>query len=92
MSEKSQAVGAPVEPSVRPLSALRMKLRHSVCDGAADAWTLRMRISSLLEAPEWTQAAEETNALRTQLAHWKAFAVHAEGEHAAWKKARKLAR
>lgn len=28
----------------------------------------------------------EIETLRTQLAHWKTFAVHAEGEHAAWKK------
>jgi hypothetical protein len=30
--------------------------------------------------------AEECKTLRTQLDHWKTFAVHAEGEHAAWKK------
>lgn len=29
---------------------------------------------------------EECNTLRSQLEHWKTFAVHAEGEHAAWKK------
>ena len=41
----------------------------------------------------WLDAVEALNrqdvemeALRSQLAHWKAFAVHAEGEHAAWKK------
>ena len=28
----------------------------------------------------------ELETLRTQLAHWKTFAIHAEGEHAAWKK------
>ncbi len=32
------------------------------------------------------QAADEIETLRTQLAHWKVFAEHAEGEHAAWKK------
>jgi glutamate/tyrosine decarboxylase-like PLP-dependent enzyme len=32
------------------------------------------------------EAREEIETLRTQLAHWKTFAIHAEGEHAAWKK------
>jgi hypothetical protein len=30
--------------------------------------------------------ANEVLTLRSQLAHWKTFAIHAEGEHAAWKK------
>ena len=29
---------------------------------------------------------EECKTLRSQLEHWKTFAIHAEGEHAAWKK------
>ena len=32
-------------------------------------------------------AAQAVETLRSQLAHWKTFAIHAEGEHAAWKKA-----
>jgi hypothetical protein len=30
--------------------------------------------------------ADEVRRLASQLAHWKSFAVHAEGERAAWKK------
>ncbi len=30
--------------------------------------------------------ADEVRRLASQLAHWKTFAIHAEGEHAAWKK------
>lgn len=45
----------------------------------------------VLGTPEETRAAldakdAEIETLRTQLAHWKTFAIHAEGEHAAWKK------
>lgn len=29
---------------------------------------------------------DECKTLRSQLEHWKTFAIHAEGEHAAWKK------
>ena len=29
-------------------------------------------------------AAAAIETLRSQLAHWKTFAIHAEGEHAAW--------
>jgi hypothetical protein len=66
-----------------PLSSLRMKLRTAV---AGFQWLQGMapgeyaRMAELLEAPEWMQAAEEANALRTSLAHWKVFAEHAEGE------------
>ncbi len=66
-----------------PLSALRMKLREAV---AGFKWLQDMapgeyaKMAELLEAPEWMQAAEEANALRTSLAHWKVFAEHAEGE------------
>lgn len=66
-----------------PLSALRMKLRAAV---AGFKWLQEMapgeyaKMAELLEAPEWMQAAEEANALRTSLAHWKVFAEHAEGE------------
>ena len=31
------------------------------------------------------EGAAEIETLRTQLAHWKTFAIHAESEHAAWK-------
>ena len=66
-----------------PLSALRIKLRSAV---AGFKWLQGMapgeyaKMADLLEAPEWMQAAEEANALRTSLAHWKVFAEHAEGE------------
>lgn len=66
-----------------PLSALRMKLRAAV---AGFKWRQEMahgeyaKMAELLEAPEWMQAAEEANTLRTSLAHWKVFAEHAEGE------------
>lgn len=32
------------------------------------------------------EQAAEIATLRSQLEHWKTFAIHAEGEHAAWKK------
>lgn len=66
-----------------PLSALRMTLRAAI---AGFKWLQDMApgeyatMAELLEAPEWMQAAEEANALRTSLAHWKVFGEHAEGE------------
>ena len=49
--------------------------------------------SSRLYKENWDDAvqagkadAAEIETLRAQLAHWKTFAIHAEGEHAAWKK------
>ena len=71
------AVAGQVERGVRPLvpkrdvvGLLRGLERH----GEDSIWRTAQ------------QAREEMEALRSQLAHWKAFAVHAEGEHAAWKK------
>ena len=76
-----------VEADAGPLSRLRYKLRMAFTDGTfVSTYGLQRRMAEVLEAPEWMQAAEEANTLRTQLEHWKTFAVHAEGEHAAWKK------
>ena len=44
--------------------------------------------SEIEQLRAWVAADKaEIEALRSQLAHWKTFAIHAEGEHAAWKKA-----
>jgi hypothetical protein len=40
-----------------PLGFLRRKLREACADGAADAWTLRKRITDVLHAPQWEGAA-----------------------------------
>ena len=75
------------EADAGPLSRLRCKLRMAFTDGTfVSTYGLQRRMTEVLEAPEWMQAAEEANALRSQLEHWKTFAIHAEGEHAAWKK------
>ncbi len=64
-----------------PLGALRWKLRTEAGNmRLTSARDVRVAVAAVLDAPEWTQAAEEANALRTSLAHWKVFAEHAEGE------------
>lgn len=69
------------EADAGPLSRLRYKLRMAFTDGTfVSTYGLQRRMAEVLEAPEWMQAAEEANALRTSLAHWKVFAEHAEGE------------
>ena len=43
--------------------------------------------AEIAQLQSWLAADKaEIEALRTSLAHWKVFAEHAEGEHAAWKK------
>jgi|GEM_PF-3654205 len=69
------------EADAGPLSRLRYKLRMAFTDGTfVSTYGLQRRMAEVLEAPEWMQAAEEANALRTSLAHWKVFGEHAEGE------------
>ena len=71
------AVAGQVERGVRPLvpkrdvvGLLRGLERH----GEDSIWRTAQ------------QAREEIETLRSQLAHWKAFGEHAEGQHAYWKK------
>lgn len=47
-----------------PLGFLRRKLREACSDGAADAWSLRKRITDLLHAPQWEDAALAAQAVR----------------------------
>lgn len=71
-----------------PLGTLRRELRNvlAACASERCAPEIGAKLEALLDAPQWEAAADEANNLRTSLAHWKTFAVHAEGEHAAWKK------
>lgn len=78
--------GSPLERGVRPLvdergplGTLRLKLRMLSCDWKT-THGMQEAVLAVLDAPEWVQAAEEANTLRTQLAHWKVFGEHAEGE------------
>lgn len=69
-----------------PLGALRWKLR--VAAGTTEMRTahdVRNAVAAVLDAPEWTHAAEEINTLHTQLSHWKVFGEHAEGERSRMK-------
>ncbi len=43
-------------------------------------------VEPLYSAAQLQAVADEVATLRSQLEHWKTFAIHAEGEHAAWKK------
>lgn len=65
-----------------PLGRLRYELRKvlAACASERCAPEIGARLEALLDAPEWTEAAEDANAMRTSLAHWKLFAEHAEGE------------
>lgn len=65
-----------------PLGALRKQLRQvlAACASERCAPEIGKRLEALLDAPEWEQAAEDANTLRTSLAHWKVFGEHAEGE------------
>lgn len=65
-----------------PIGRLRYELRKTLATCASErcAPEIGARLEALLDAPEWTETAEESNALRTSLAHWKVFAEHAEGE------------
>ena len=47
-----------------PLGFLRRKLQEACSDGAADAWTLRKRITEVLHAPQWESAALRMQAVR----------------------------
>ena len=70
-----------------PLGVLRRKLRALHHRGSQDtARHMQLAVADILQADEWERAAEEAATLRTQLAHWRTFAIHAESEHAAWKK------
>ena len=40
----------------------------------------------VVETADLRAALDELSTLRSQLAHWKTFAIHAENEHASWKK------
>lgn len=65
-----------------PLGALRKQLRQvlAACASERCAPEIGKRLEALLDAPDWEHAAEDSNTLRTSLAHWKVFAEHAEGE------------
>lgn len=43
-------------------------------------------VESLYTEAQLLAAVGKAGTMGVQLAHWKAFAIHAEGEHAAWKK------
>jgi hypothetical protein len=43
-------------------------------------------VEALYTEAQLLAAVGDAGTLRVQLDHWKTFAVHAEGEHAAWKK------
>lgn len=40
----------------------------------------------VVDTADLRAALDELDTLRSQLAHWKTFSIHAENEHAAWKK------
>ena len=59
----------------------RTLAKHGGPSRPLDGWNL-----SDLDSELHVEAATEIETLRALLAHWKTFAIHAEGEHAAWKK------
>ena len=58
----------------------RMLSQHGGQKSPNAGWNLNIPDSEMHR-----DAADEIETLRTQLAHWKVFAEHAEGEHAKWK-------
>lgn len=75
-------MNATIELAARLVGQNFVKLQHG---DDADAWQYTMSAHDVASAfSQYRDAEIET--LRSQLAHWKTFAIHAEGEHAAWKK------
>ena len=71
-----------------PLSALRWELRQvlAACSSERCAPEIGKRLEAILNSDAWEVAALGDETLCRQLKYWKTFAIHAEGEHAAWKK------